>query len=140
MEWLARTVAGIKQKATSRGGRRPFGICTIIGGHDMDGTPQLWQTDPSGNFSSWKATCAGRNAKSVRELLEEEYEANMSEEDSVKLACQALMESAERGSKGIEVAVLRHSKPMEMMTSEAIQKVCSELESEDAEAAEGEEQ
>ena len=101
----------------------------------MNGVPQLWQTDPSGNFSSWKATCAGKNSKSVREFLEEEYEADLSEEDTIKLACQALLENAERGAKGIEVSVMRNGKPMEMLSSETVQKICEELESEDADAA-----
>ena len=98
----------------------------------MDGTPQLWQTDPSGNYSSWKATVTGRNSKSVRELLEEEYEAGMTETDSVRVACRALLETAERGAKGIEVAVLAHGKAMKMLDAETIEKVCTEIAEEDA--------
>jgi 20S proteasome subunit alpha 4 len=81
VEWIARTIAEIQQKATSRGGRRPFGISTLLAGHDMDGTPQLWQTDPSGNYSAWKAACTGRNSKNVREMLEEEYQDDMTEDE-----------------------------------------------------------
>ena len=110
---VARTIAETQQKYTARGGRRPFGISTVIAGHDMDGKPQLWQTDPSGNYSSWTATVCGRNSKSVRELLEEEYDAGMTEQDCLRVACRALLETAERGSKGIEIAVLRHGKELE---------------------------
>ena len=34
----------LSQKYTQRGGRRPFGISTLIGGHDHDGSPNLYQT------------------------------------------------------------------------------------------------
>ncbi len=33
---------------------RPFGISTLIVGFDQDGTPRLYQTDPSGTYSEWK--------------------------------------------------------------------------------------
>ena len=132
VEWVARTIAETQQKYTARGGRRPFGIATVIAGHDMDGTPQLWQTDPSGNYSSWKATVTGRNSKSVRELLEEEYDEGMTETDTIRVACRALLETAERGAKGIEVAVLAHGKPMKMLDPESIEKVCTEIAEEDA--------
>ena len=122
-----------QQKYPARGGRRPFGISTVIAGHDMDGKPQLWQTDPSGNYSSWTATVCGRNSKSVRELLEEEYDAGMTEQDCLRVACRALLETAERGSKGIEIAVLRHGKETEMLDADAVEKVCEEIAKEDAE-------
>ena len=80
----------------------PIWHLNVIAGHDMDGKPQLWQTDPSGNYSSWTATVCGRNSKSVRELLEEEYDPGMTEEDSLRVACRALLETAERGSKGLK--------------------------------------
>lgn len=132
VEWVARSIAETQQKYTATGGRRPFGIATVIAGHDMDGTPQLWQTDPSGNYSSWKATVTGRNSKSVRELLEEEYEPGMTEDDSIRVACRALLETAERGSKGIEVAVLRFGESMSMLDPEIVETICNEIAAEDA--------
>jgi len=54
VEYVARYVAGVAQKYTQSGGVRPFGISTLIVGFDMDGTPRLYQTDPSGTFSAWK--------------------------------------------------------------------------------------
>ncbi len=44
----------IYQKYTQQGGRRPFGISTLIVGFEIDGSPQLYQTDPSGTYSAWK--------------------------------------------------------------------------------------
>ena len=42
------------QKYTQSNGRRPFGISTLIVGFDYDGTPHLYQTDPSGTYHEWK--------------------------------------------------------------------------------------
>ena len=113
--------------------RRPYGLATLLAGHDMDGTPQLWQTDPSGNYASWKATCTGRNSKAVRELLEEEYEPDIDEENAVRMACRVLLETAERGAKGIEITVLRHGKEMEKLTQKAVDDLCEDIKKEDAE-------
>jgi 20S proteasome subunit alpha 4 len=70
--------------------------------------PVLFQTDPAGTHSSWKAqVIGGRNAKSLREFLEKGYEEGMSEAASVKLAVQALLEVVDSGAKNMEVCVVR---------------------------------
>lgn len=42
------------QRYTQSNGRRPFGISALIVGFDYDGTPRLYQTDPSGTYHAWK--------------------------------------------------------------------------------------
>lgn len=70
VEYIARFVAGIQQRYTQRPGVRPFGIALLICGFDKTGKPQLYQTDPSGTYSAWKATATGKQGKNVREFLE----------------------------------------------------------------------
>ncbi|KAG9348056.1 hypothetical protein JZ751_004081 [Albula glossodonta] len=79
---------------TQSNGRRPFGISALIVGFDYDGTPRLYQTDPSGTYHAWKANAIGRSAKTVREFLEKNYtdEAIASDNDAIKLAIKALLE------------------------------------------------
>lgn len=45
---------GLKQRYTQSNGRRPFGISCLLAGFDFDGTPHLYQTDPSGTYHEWK--------------------------------------------------------------------------------------
>ena len=56
----------MKQKYTQSAGRRPFGISCLLTGFDYDGTPHLYQTDPAGTYTEWKANAIGRSAKTVR--------------------------------------------------------------------------
>jgi len=77
VEYMARFIATIQQRYTQRGGRRPFGISVLLCGHDPDGTPRLFQTDPAGTYSAWRANAVGRNASTLREFLEAQYKDGM---------------------------------------------------------------
>jgi 20S proteasome subunit alpha 4 len=123
------------QQYTQRGGRRPFGISTLIVGYDTrDKVPRLYQTDPSGSFSAWQACAVGRNEKTVREFLEKNYVADVSEEDAIKLAVRALLEVVESGSKNVEVAVLRFQQPLHYLSDEQVEQTVAVIEKEKEEA------
>ncbi|XP_062916386.1 proteasome subunit alpha type-7 isoform X1 [Mobula hypostoma] len=94
VEYITRFIATLKQRYTQSNGRRPFGISALIVGFDYDGTPRLYQTDPSGTYQAWKANAIGRSAKTVREFLEKNYtdEAMATDNDTIKLAIKALLE------------------------------------------------
>lgn len=66
---LTKYVAGAQQKFTQSTGVRPFGISTLIVGFSPEGEPKLYQTDPSGIYSSWKGAAIGRNSKTVIQSL-----------------------------------------------------------------------
>eukprot|EP00914_Ancora_sagittata_P005698 GHVO01011597.1.p1 GENE.GHVO01011597.1~~GHVO01011597.1.p1 ORF type:complete len:240 (+),score=38.05 GHVO01011597.1:368-1087(+) len=107
VDYIARFVANLQQKYTLRGGMRPFGISALLGGFLQDGTPALYQTEPHGLASSWKAQAIGRNAKTVQEYFEKNYREGMDEAASINLAIKSLMEVIEVQSKNMEVAVIR---------------------------------
>jgi len=138
LEYITRHIAELKQRYTQSNGRRPFGISCLIGGFDEDGTPRLYQTEPSGTYHEWKANATGRNAKTVREFLEKYYNADEanSEEKTVKLAIRALLEVVQSGGKNLEIAVMRKDQKMQMLDVETIDKYVKEVEKEKEEEAE----
>jgi len=75
-ERLVSWVCDMKQAYTQYGGKRPFGVSLIYGGYDPHFGFQLYQSDPSGNYGGWKATCIGSNAASAVSILKQEYKEN----------------------------------------------------------------
>ncbi|CAD5111008.1 DgyrCDS360 [Dimorphilus gyrociliatus] len=138
LEYITRYIAQMKQKYTQSNGRRPFGLSTLLIGFDYDGTPRLYQTDPSGTYHEWKANAIGRSAKSVREYLEKHYteEVAKSENETIKLALKALMEVVQSGSKNVELAIMRRGEPLKMLDVDELDKYITEVEKEKEEEAE----
>lgn len=138
LEYITRYIAQLKQKYTQSNGRRPFGLSCLIGGFDMDGSPHLFQTDPSGIYYEWKANATGKSAKTVREFLEKYYTPEIveNEEGAVKLAIKALLEVVQSGQKNLEVAVMRKDQPMQMLDAVTIDKYVTIIEAEKKEEEE----
>jgi 20S proteasome subunit alpha 4 len=133
VDYVARYVAGVQQKYTQSGGVRPFGVSTLIVGYEVDGQPRLYQTDPAGTHVEWKASAIGRNSKTVREYLEEHYEAERA--NAVQLAVAALLEVVE-SSRSIEIAVVKRGVPIRFLTDDEVAAVIATVEAERAAAAE----
>jgi len=138
LEYITRHIAELKQRYTQSNGKRPFGISCLIGGFDSDGTPRLYQTEPSGTYHEWKANATGRNAKTVREFLEKYYspEEVETEDKTVKLAIRALLEVVQSGGKNLEIAIMRKGQPMQMMDVDKIDEYVKIVEKEKEEEAE----
>lgn len=141
IEYMARYIARTQQKYTQRGGVRPFGLATLLAGFsdpeqgEKFGKPVLYQTDPAGTHSSWKAqVIGGRNAKSLREFLEKNYEEDMMEDQAAKLAIQALLEVVDSGAKNMEICVVRQGGVRVTMDDDKVDAIVKEIE---AEAEEG---
>ena len=102
VEQLVEYVCNYKQFYTQRGGLRPFGVAFLFAGYDEHYGFQLYQSDPSGNYSGWKATVIGSNNQAGKSLLKAEYktdESKMQEgtedgipnvEEALKLAVKVL--------------------------------------------------
>merc|ERR1712168_908876 len=84
LEDLVRDLCDIKQAYTQFGGKRPFGVSILYMGWDKHYGYQLYHSDPSGNYSGWKATCIGNNHSAAHSLLTQEYKTQ--EETSMKEA------------------------------------------------------
>merc|ERR1712028_191320 len=131
VEYITKHVATVQQKYTQSGGVRPFGTSMLICGHDEDGTPRLFQTDPAGTYSEWKA------ATTIREFLEKNYKEAMTAEAAITLTVQALMEVVESGSKNIEIAIMRHGEALQSLPEEEVERYCAEIEKAKKEAEDG---
>lgn len=59
VEQMVKSVCNYKQAYTQFGGLRPFGVAFVFAGWDEHHGFQLYQSDPSGNYSGWKATVIG---------------------------------------------------------------------------------
>jgi len=88
---LVRNISDYQQMFTQYGGTRPFGVSLLIGGVDNTG-PRLFMTEPSGIFFEYKATSVGEGSEIVNKYLEENYKEDMSLEQSIKLAINAIKE------------------------------------------------
>ncbi|KAJ3166678.1 Proteasome subunit alpha type-4 [Geranomyces variabilis] len=136
VEYITRYIAGVQQKYTQSGGVRPFGISTLIIGFDADRVPKLYQTDPSGIYSSWKAASIGRSAKTVREFLEKNHKEDMDRDDTIKLAIRSLLEIVQTGAKNIEIAVMGNDSVLRTLDASEVEAVTAIIEKENAAEAE----
>ena len=89
VETLTKDVTDHIQQYTQVGGARPFGVALIIGGIE-DGSPRLYETDPSGTPYEWQALAVGANRSDIQEYLEEHYEEGTDLDAGIALALNAL--------------------------------------------------
>jgi len=138
IEYITRYIATVKQRYTQSNGRRPFGLSALVVGFDFDGTPHLYQTDPSGTYHAWKANAIGRSAKTVRDFLEQNYneEIASNEDDTIKLTVKALLEVVQSGSKSMEIAVMRRKGSLKILEASEVDKIVAVIEKEKAVEAE----
>jgi 20S proteasome subunit alpha 5 len=80
---------GGKDDAKTKPMARPYGVSLLIAGYDENG-PQLYQTDPSGNFMSWEGRAIGPACEGAQSLLMESYKADMKLKDAEILVLQIL--------------------------------------------------
>ena len=89
IETLTKDVTDHIQQYTQVGGARPFGVALIIGGIE-NGTPRLYETDPSGTPYEWKALAVGADRAQIEDYLEANYEETLDLDGGIDLALGAL--------------------------------------------------
>lgn len=107
-EQLVQYVCNYKQAYTQTGGKRPYGVSILYMGWDPRFNYQLYQSDPSGNYSGWKATCIGNNSQTAISMLKQDYKEDMSLNDALKLCMKVLSKTLDvkLSAEKIEVATL----------------------------------
>lgn len=90
-ENLVSNLCNVKQAYTQFGGKRPFGVSILYAGWDKHFGYQLYQSDPSGNYGGWKATCIGNNNQTAISILKQEYKIGETKlTDALKLSIKIL--------------------------------------------------
>lgn len=96
IESMVKNVCDVKQGYTQHGGLRPFGVSFLIAGWDDRFGFQLYSSNPSGNYSGWKATCiGGGSGSSAQTLLKQEYKDDLTMEEAMKLAVEVLSKTTD---------------------------------------------
>ena len=93
VENIARSVCDLMQVYTQYGGIRPFGVSLLIVG--VDDKPRLYEAEPSGAMTAYKASSIGAGKKEVDELLEKSYKETMGLDEAIPLAIDALKKTVE---------------------------------------------
>uniref|UniRef100_A0A183CP67 Proteasome endopeptidase complex n=1 Tax=Globodera pallida TaxID=36090 RepID=A0A183CP67_GLOPA len=109
VEQLVVRLCDVKQHYTQIGGKRPFGVSLLYAGWDCHHGFQLYQSDPSGNYGGWRATCIGKGHQNAISMLKQEYKDEEMTLDKAKdLAMKVLSKTmdAKIGVDKLEMAEL----------------------------------
>ena len=128
VELLVRRICDYKQQYTQFGGVRPFGTALLVGGYDDSGV-HLFETEPSGSLTSFKATSTGGNKAPVMELFEQKYQPNMDADRATLLALEGLRAALDEGANltQVEVCTLQRGKGLHRLAPEETQKYIARL-------------
>jgi len=109
-EQLVSTLCDVKQAYTQFGGKRPFGVSLLYMGWDRHYGFQLYQSDPSGNYGGWKATCIGNNSAAAISMLKQEFKVDESNvQTCLQLAVKVLgktLDTNKLTADKVEIATL----------------------------------
>mmetsp|Transcript_15206 Transcript_15206/g.33582 ORF Transcript_15206/g.33582 Transcript_15206/m.33582 type:complete len:251 (+) Transcript_15206:55-807(+) len=98
LEQLIVSACDLKQSYTQFGGLRPFGVSFLVAGWDRHFGFQLYHTDPSGNYSGWKATAIGVNNQTAQSTLRSDWQEDLPMKDALELAAKVLVKTMDTTS------------------------------------------
>lgn len=109
---------------------RPFGVALLIAGCDDVAGPQLYTTDPSGNFVQYKAKAIGSASEGSQKRLEQEFDKDMTLETAQKLSLDILKDAMEEkmSSKNIEIALVTPKNGFKMLSFDEIDSLLANYE------------
>jgi len=110
VEQLVTSICDVKQGYTQFGGLRPFGVSFLFAGYDEAHGFQLYDTNPSGNYNSWKAYAIGLNNNTAQQILKQDWQEDMKLQEALELAAKVLvktMDTATPDADKLEIAVVQ---------------------------------
>ena len=124
VEDLTSNVGDLLQRYTQNAGVRPFGVSLLFGGVD-EFRVSLIATDPSGSYRGYKAVSIGRNSDKAKQVLTNQYRKEITLDEAIGLAVEALKEVAtdEVSADGVNIAVIpKETKEFNALDEEEIRK------------------
>lgn len=105
---------------------RPFGVALLVGGWDADG-PQLFHTDPSGTFVSYKAKAIGSGSEGAQVALQENYKEDMTLSEAQILAVSTLKQVMEEKVNSLNIDVATIAPKYHLFAKEEVQGIIDQL-------------
>jgi len=102
VEQLVTSICDVKQGYTQFGGLRPFGVSFLMAGYDEHHGFQLYHTDPSGNFSGWKAYAIGLNNNTAQQIMKQDWKEGLSTQEALELAAKVLVKTMDTATPNAE--------------------------------------
>jgi len=102
VEQLVTSICDYKQGYTQFGGLRPFGVSFLVAGYDVAHGFQLYHTDPSGNFSGWKAYAIGVNNNTAQQIMRQDWKAGLKVQEALELAAKVLVKTMDTANPNAE--------------------------------------
>ncbi len=130
---LTRDICDLKQAYTQYGGARPFGTALLIAGVNQG--PHLFETDPSGAFTEFKAGAIGMGKRDVEKYLEESYKPGLKKDEAIDLALISLNSVSEGKIQAENIDLItidiggKYGQVTQDKIAEAIKRLGSRLES-----------
>ena len=93
VEELVKYLCNYKHTYTQFGSSRPFGVSFMYGGYDVVRGFQLYCSDPSGNYGSWKAHATGKGSVNAISTLKTDYQQECTLKEALILATKVLAKS-----------------------------------------------
>lgn len=128
VEHIGKHLCDLMQLYTQYGGIRPFGVSLLMAGIDEAG-PHLFEAEPSGALTEYKADAIGAGKKEVEDFFEKEYKEGIELSDGIVLSLKALKKTTEGGeitAKMIDIGIVKEpDRKFEILGEEEVKKYLS---------------
>ena len=110
VENVVKYISDVMQMKTQFGSTRPYGAGFLFAGWDRVYGYQLYNTEPSGIYNTWKAHAIGKNDQSAQSTLKQYYKNDLSLKDGLKLTVKVLRKTLDKNKmngENVEIFVLQ---------------------------------
>ena len=110
VENVVKYISDVIQMKNQYGSTRPYGAGFLFAGWDRVYGYQLYNTEPSGIYNTWKAHAIGKNDQSAQSTLKQYYKNDLSLKDGLKLTVKVLRKTLDKNKmngENVEIFVLQ---------------------------------